>query len=173
MPSNVEIKARVRGDVRGLRERAGQLAAEPPTLLSQEDTFFETPRGRLKLRVPEEGPAELIWYERDDAAGPRSSEYLIAPVEKPEAMKRLLAACLGVRGVVRKERELFLAEDTRIHVDDVELLGCFIELEVVLPPEGDPGAGRQRCRELMGILGIDDDDLVDRAYIDLLEERGG
>jgi predicted adenylyl cyclase CyaB len=72
---------------------------------------------------------------------------------------------------VRKERELFLAADTRIHLDEVESLGHFLELEVMLSG-GDEAAGRARCSELMRALGVNDADLIDRAYIDMLEGVG-
>ena len=172
MPSNIEIKARINGDARSVRARARKLATQAPTIMRQEDTFFVTPRGRLKLRVPDHGVAELIYYERADEIGPRSSTYAVAAVEDPSALKEVLTACLGIRGVVRKERELFLAGDTRIHVDDVEGLGLFLELEVALPGEDRREAVRRRCRELMDALGVGDEDLVDRAYIDLLIARG-
>jgi adenylate cyclase class IV len=171
MPSNVEIKARVRGDPRSLRRRAAELATEAPLLMRQKDTFFCTPRGRLKLRESEVGPAELIYYERANECGPRPSVYRTVPVADAPLLGSVLAACLGVRGVVSKERELFLARDTRIHLDDVALLGRFVELEVMLSCETELERGRERCRELMEALGVVEEDLVDRSYIDMLEGR--
>jgi len=170
MPSNVEIKARVRSDLARLRDRAAELATEAPSLMRQEDTFFRTPRGRLKLRVPRPGAAELIYYERTDESGPKCSVYSVAPVADAPALRAVLEESLGIRGVVRKTRELFMAGDTRIHIDDVESLGRFLELEVVLSGGGE-AAGRARCREIMETLGVDDADLVGRAYIDMLEGR--
>jgi predicted adenylyl cyclase CyaB len=171
MPTNVEIKARVRGDVRDLRRRAAGLATEASVRLRQEDVFFRTSHGRLKLRVPDSGSAELIYYERADECGPRCSVYFAAPVADPAALRRVLEAAFGVRGVVRKERELFLARDTRIHLDHVESLGHFLELEVMLSGDASPEAGGDRCRELMEVLGVKEADLVERAYVDLLGEN--
>jgi adenylate cyclase class IV len=168
MPSNIEIKAWVRSDFVRLRGRVAQLATETPSLMRQVDTFFRTPRGRLKLRVPSPGSVELIYYERADESGPRRSVYFVAPVADPPALRAVLEESLGIRGVVRKTRELFIAGDTRVHIDDVESLGRFLELEVMLS-DGGEAAGRTRCRELMDSLGVDDADLVDRAYIDMLE----
>ena len=170
MPSNIEIKARISGDLQHLRERAAGLSTEPPTLMRQEDTFFRTSRGRLKLRVPDPGSAELIYYERPNESGPTQSVYSVAPVSDVPALKRVLSESLGVRGVVRKERELFLAADTRIHIDAVESLGAFLELEVMLSGRSE-AIGHARCRELMQALGVDDADLLDLAYIDMLEGR--
>lgn len=171
MPANIEIKAWIRGDLESLRERVARLATESPQMIRQEDTFFRTPRGRLKLRVATPGAAELIYYERADASGPRRSVYSVVAVADAPALRRLLEASLGVRGVVRKTRELFLVGDTRIHIDDVESLGRFLELEVMLSGE-DETAGHARCRELMQALGVDGADLVDRAYVDLIEGEG-
>jgi adenylate cyclase class IV len=173
MPSNVEIKAQVRGDPQRLRRRAAELATEAPILMRQKDTFFCTPRGRLKLRESDIGPAELIYYERANECGPRPSVYSVAPVADASVLRAVLAAGLGVRGVVSKEREMFLAQDTRIHLDDVASLGRFVELEVMLSGEIELERGRKRCRELMEALGVADGDLVERAYIDMLEERAG
>jgi len=167
MPVNIEIKARLRDDGRRVRELAGALATEAPTSMRQEDTFFHTPRGRLKLRVPTPGSAELIYYERADDSGPRRSIYFAAPVADAAALRHVLEGALGVRGVVRKTRELFLVHDTRIHIDDVEGIGRFLELEV-MSSGTDDAAGRARCHELMRALGVDESDLVERAYIDML-----
>ena len=169
MPTNVEVKIRIKGDLEGLRERAGALAGQPSKLIRQEDTFFRTPRGRLKLRVPDTGSAELIYYERTNGPGPKPSVYIVARVDDPAALKAVLSAALGVRGVVRKQRELFLAGNTRIHLDDVEGLGSFLELEVVLSDSDAPAPASQRCLELMNLLGAREGDLVECAYIDLLE----
>ena len=78
---------------------------------------------------------------------------------------------LGVLGCVRKTRELFLVGQTRIHLDEVEGLGVFAELEVVLLDGQDPQDGVLIATDLMCELGIRDDDLIDGAYIDLLEKR--
>jgi adenylate cyclase class IV len=174
MPSNIEIKAWARGDPQHLRDRAAGLTTQIPSVIRQEDTFYRTPRGRLKLRVPASGPAELIYYERASESGPRRSAYSVAPVADPSAMKRVLEESLGVRGVVRKTRELFIAVDTRIHLDEVESLGRFLEIEVVLSGSDDGvgvAAGHARCRELMRTLGVQEADLLCDAYIDMLESR--
>ena len=139
-----------------------------PPRYEQEDTFFCVPRGRLKLRVSNAAPAELIYYERADESGPTRSIYFAAHIDDPTAMKRVLQMSLGIRGVIRKTRELFLASNTRIHIDDVESLGRFIELEVMLAGESE-AAGHKKCREMMHALGIDEAALIDCAYIDMLE----
>jgi adenylate cyclase class IV len=168
---NVEIKARAT-DPRALHERAERLSGGPPTLLRQEDTFFRCPGGRLKLRVLSDNRAELIHYDRPDARGPSACRYTVCPIERPVLLREALAGSLGVRGSVRKVRRLYLVGNTRIHVDEVEGLGAFVELEVVLTSEQTVVEGERTARELMGELGIDPGDLVESAYIDLLESGG-
>ncbi len=172
MPVNVEIKARV-GDVDSLRERIRVLAGRDARVLRQEDTFFQVPSGRLKLRVIDGTQGELIYYDRDDELGPTPSTYLISPVADPEGLKEVLSGALGVRGVVRKERELFMVGRTRVHLDDVEGLGWFMELEVVLALGESADTGQADVQELLEALLIQPGDLADKAYIDLVESRAG
>ncbi len=171
MPRNVEIKARVR-DMDAIHARAAALSDAPAIVLEQEDTFFHVPDGRLKLRVFPDGKGELIAYRRPDAVGAKTSEYFVFRTPHPDALKRLLTEALGVRGIVRKRRLLFLIGQTRIHLDEVEGLGTFLELEVVLS-DGQPEAeGETIARRLLVDLGVRDEDRIAAAYIDLLEAEG-
>jgi predicted adenylyl cyclase CyaB len=113
----------------------------------------------------------LISYHRPDAEGPKASSYAIARTADARALRQVLAAALSVRGVVRKKRLLLLAGRTRIHLDEVEGLGSFMELEVVLAEGDDPVAGEKEAADLMKLLGIKSTDLVRGAYIDLMEEK--
>ena len=167
MGRNVEIKARVR-DAGQLRSRVAEIADAPPEIIEQEDTFFHVAKGRLKLRVFEGGNGELIYYRRPDAAGPKTSEYEIAPVADPAALKIILERVLGVSGVVRKRRELHMVGRTRIHLDDVDGLRDFIELELVLRQAENIETAQREAEELLETLDIDRASLVKGAYVDLL-----
>jgi adenylate cyclase class IV len=169
---NIEIKARA-SDFVAQRVRAAELSGRPPEMLRQEDTFFGTRRGRLKLRSLGGGRGELIYYEREDREGPTESRYMILPTHEAPALRAALSQALGVSGTVRKEREVYLVEGTRIHFDSVQRLGEFIELEAVLAPGESADDGHARVSELLEALGISSEDLVDRAYIDLLLEGAG
>jgi len=171
MPANVEIKARLR-DPERVRRFLEEATGGPPAPLEQEDTFFPVPQGRLKLRILGRGRGELIAYRRTGAPGPKVSEYLIVPTTEPALLRDALATALGVRGTVRKTRLLFLVGATRIHLDTVDRLGDFIELEVVLRPGQSIARGEEVARELMGWLGIAEADLLETAYIDMLERLG-
>jgi adenylate cyclase len=165
MPHNVEIKARVT-DLPLMRQRAAGIAGRPPQVLEQEDVFFSVPRGRLKMRT-QNGAAELIYYLRENTSGPKESRYLRIPVSDPIATRSMLSVIHGERGIVRKTRWLYLVGQTRIHIDRVEDLGDFLELEVVLR-EGQPiDEGTAIARDLMSRLEIGEDQLIDRAYIDV------
>ena len=169
MARNVEIKARVH-DLDATRRRAAALAQGPSELISQVDTFFVVPRGRLKVRQFGDGSGELIAYDRADEAGPKQSSYIVASSADAHALCAALARALAVRGRVVKRRELYLVGRTRVHLDEVERLGAFLELEVVLQ-DGEPmEAGEREARDLMRRLGVEAKDLVTGAYLDLLEE---
>jgi len=170
MPRNAEVKARVR-DMSALRARAEALCDQPPTRLHQTDTFYRVPSGRLKLRVFPDRPCELIAYHRSDEAGAKTSEYHIVRSEDPEAFRRLLDAVLDVRGVVAKTRHLYLVGQTRIHIDEVEGLGSFMELEVVLREDQNEEEGAAIADELLERLGIESSDRLAGAYIDMLEAK--
>jgi predicted adenylyl cyclase CyaB len=170
MPRNVEIKARVT-NLAEVEMRAKPLAQRGPHLIYQEDIFFNAPRGRLKLRKFDHEHGELIYYERPDTLEPKESHYLRTSTAQPDALVETLVGALGLRGVVRKERTLYLVGQTRVHLDQVEGLGTYVELEVVLETAQTFEEGAQLAQQLMDMLGIQSDDLVERAYIDLLEEQ--
>jgi adenylate cyclase class IV len=171
MARNVEIKARV-ADPSALRARAAALADGGPVEIAQDDTFFPCPNGRLKLRAfgpgDAAGPGELIFYQRADRAGPKTSVYRRTPTADPEGLREALTQAWGAVGRVRKQRTLYRVGRTRVHLDRVEGLGDFVELEVVLADGEAPAAGEAEAQALMARLGIDAAALVEGAYLDLL-----
>jgi predicted adenylyl cyclase CyaB len=164
---NVEIKARV-ADLAAVEARAAAIADSGPVDISQDDTFFTCPRGRLKLRQLAPDHGQLIHYQRPDQGGPKLSDYVIAPTPDPAALREALTRAYGVAGRVRKHRRLYLAGRTRIHLDRVEGLGDFMELEVVLDAGDDTAGGEAEARRIMLALGVDERDLIEGAYVDLL-----
>jgi predicted adenylyl cyclase CyaB len=167
--ANVEIKARVANPDQ-LALKAKDLSGGEPEVLRQEDVFFDVPRGRLKLRTIGGAQSELIAYSRPDREGPTTSSYVVTRVEDPVGVREALSTTLGETGVVRKTRYLSLVGRTRVHLDDVEGLGWYMELEVVMRQGEDAAVGEGEARRLMTALGVVDDDLVDRSYLDLLKE---
>jgi adenylate cyclase class IV len=172
MPANIEIKARVQ-DFARLKAQAESLSDSPVQVIPQVDTFFHIPQGRLKLRELAPDHAQLVWYTRADDTGPKRSDYHIYDTGDPEQLKSTLALALGVRGVVKKIRYLYLAGQTRIHLDDVQGLGYFMELEVVMRPDQSDAEGQVIAEDLMEKLGIAPGDLLDGAYMDMIEKNFG
>ena len=171
MAQNVEIKASIKNYSR-LADIVSKLADEGPDLLNQEDTFFNCPHGRLKLRKFSENQGELIFYKRVNLPGPKLSEYQILPTNNPVLFWNILAASLGVIGVVRKKRTLFKIAQTRIHLDHVEGLGDFLELEVVLNDHQGVDFGESIAKELLERLEIKSESLMEKSYLELLLEKG-
>jgi predicted adenylyl cyclase CyaB len=170
MARNVEIKARIES-VEALTPRAAALADQGPTEIVQDDTFFACPKGRLKLRAFSATSGQLIFYQRPDQAGPKESFFLISPTSAPDTLREALTLAYGQAGRVRKHRTLFLAGRTRIHLDRVEDLGDFLELEVVMA-DGEPvEAGVAVAHDLLAKLGVSPTQLIERAYVDLLNDR--
>ncbi len=132
------------------------------------DANNNVPFGRLKLRKLAGGSAELIQYHRNDSREPKESRYVFFRTEDPEGLKAVLAKALGIRGIVLKRRTVYFYGQTRIHLDQVEGLGAFIELEVVLDPGQDIRYGTAVAEDLMSKLEIEKEDLVAGAYVDLL-----
>jgi predicted adenylyl cyclase CyaB len=175
MPRNVEIKAWVE-DLEALDRRVRELARErgagEPEVLYQRDTFYGIRDGRLKIRDFGDGTAELIFYRRPDDAGPTTSHYCRVETRDPEGLGELLAEALGVVGEVVKKRWVWVIGRTRIHLDRVERLGDFLEIEVVLADDETEADGAAVARELMTALGISEEDLVEGAYLDLHDGSG-
>lgn len=167
MAQNIEIKARV-PDLAVVEARARSVADQGPFDLAQDDTFFACSNGRLKLRELAPDHGEVIFYQRPDISGPKLSQYFISPTLSPSVLRDTLARALGVVGRVRKRRRLYLAENTRIHLDQVEGLGAFLELEVVLSRTQSIADGEAVAHRLMSLLGISNADLEPVAYVDLL-----
>jgi predicted adenylyl cyclase CyaB len=170
MPRNIEIKACI-ASVDSLVPRAAAISDQGPVEIVQDDTFFACDAGRLKLRAFSSESGELIFYRRADVAGPKESFYLRSPTGDPDTLRETLSLAFGVVGRVRKHRTLFIAGRTRIHLDRVNDLGHFLELEVVLEEHESPRAGVEQAHTLMERLGVEPSQLVSGAYVDLLGTR--
>lgn len=169
MPRNVEIKASVQS-LEKLLERVLNMTDSPPEYIDQDDTFFNCENGRLKLREFTNGTGELIFYKRSNAEGPKTCDYEIVPVEDVDSARKVLSLAYGQSGRVRKRRTVYMIGRTRVHLDEVEDLGTYMELEVVLDEEESEINGEREAHELMASLGIEAGALIDRPYVDLIHE---
>jgi len=168
MSSNIEVKVKASNFLRQMSIAEG-ISDVTPEVLHQEDTFFNVPQGRLKLRVLGTEVGELIFYDRPDRGGVKESNYIISKIPDPASLKVALASALGIAGSVRKKRYLFRSGQTRIHFDEVEGLGEFIELEYVIKEGQDRGKAEEFVKGLMRKLGVLEKDSISNAYVDLIK----
>ncbi len=172
MPTNIEIKAILK-DRRAVEAAAARLSDVGPEKILQEDVFFRCEGARLKLRVFAPDRGELIRYERANVAELRESHYLIARTPDPQTLLDILTKTLGRIGVVKKTRTVYLIGQTRVHLDEVQGLGEFLELEVVLRPGQSEAEGRSIAAALLSEFGIGHEHIITAAYIDLLARQEG
>lgn len=171
MPKNLELKARSHS-ITESHERAKSAGAAFAGELHQTDKYFRVAEGRLKLREIQGQGAELIAYKRPDTDDERISAYTKTPVEEPAVLGEMLAGVLGMLVRVKKVRWLYLLEGSRIHLDEVEELGSFLEFEVPVRDEERATATMATLRALFGVTGTD---IVRESYSDLLirKKQGG
>ena len=165
----VEIKARCT-DHETLRRKLKEWGAEFLRRDTQVDIFYNVPRGRLKLRHSEFENL-LIGYQRPDISGPKHCRLNLYSCSDTEALDRVLTDCLGRKLIIKKEREHYILGNVKFHLDCVERLGTFMEIEVL----GKRGVDkvedlRAVCEDFMNRCGVKTEDLVEQAYADLLEE---
>jgi adenylate cyclase len=165
---NLEIKGKI-ADVEAFQLSAVACGAKKQGILVQKDTYFPVREGRLKVRQEGDGRGELIFYRREeDGSAERWSDWSACPLADPAAACAVLGAALGVKGVVEKERTLYLFRSARIHIDRVMGLGDFFEIES--KAEKDEEEARQTFQHLLQVLPIDENAQVQCSYIDLLEK---
>ena len=164
---NIEIKARLL-DPAALELRLQKLPARFVASFRQRDVFFTSPQGRLKLRFVNDA-AELIYYVRSDDAAVRGSDYQRQPVSDGEGLCGILEAALGSCGEVRKQRRLYLLDNIRVHIDEVDGLGSYMEVEAVIDAEHNEATCQQATQSLLRELEIAPADFEARAYVDLLQ----
>ncbi len=167
MGINIEIKARC-DDLDIFKSKLLQLPVTFEGEDFQVDTFFNVPQGRLKLRESILYGNILIPYLRPDQDGPKQSDYELIPISDPQRLKGLLGKIFGIKGEVRKKRQIYLFENVRIHLDEVEKLGNFIEFEAVVDDEKAINENKDKTQWLSNYFEIANDQLVELAYMDLL-----
>ena len=165
---NIEVKARCPNPEK-IEEHLHRLHARYVGEDHQTDTYFKVPGGRLKLR---EGRIEnaLIRYNRSENPGLKRSDVILYEVgEAMPALKHILEDTLGTEIIVRKQRKIFFIENVKFHIDRVEKLGDFVEIEAI-DRDGSVGEPtlRKQCEYYMDRLGISESDLVTGSYSDLL-----
>lgn len=169
--NNIEIKARC-SDAAFIRTYLQQQNADFKGTDFQTDTYFRVNNGRLKLR---QGNIEnsLIYYNRENKAGPKLSEVTLFKVkEENELLKKALSQANGVKVEIRKKREIYFIENVKFHIDEVEGLGSFVEIEAI-DVDGSKGLNfiKQQCDFYVAELQIKEDDLLTESYSDMLMKK--
>src|SRR5690606_21167059 len=170
---NIEIKAKCKnpGSVRDYLKKNN---AEFKGTDHQTDIYFKCNHGRLKLRTGNIEKA-LIAYDRNNQAGPKGSSFSLAKLENTEAVREALTRSLGIKVIVDKRREIWYLDNVKFHIDEVDGLGSFMEIEAGnLLADLDIEALKEQCELHMKALGIKDEDLLQYSYSDMLmeQERG-
>jgi predicted adenylyl cyclase CyaB len=164
---NIEIKARCQRP-EFVRQWLIDQGARFVGTDQQTDTYFQVSKGRLKLR---EGNIEnnLIYYERADQNGPKSSVFELFPVEDAARLKQMLSASLGIKVVVKKKREIYFIDNVKFHIDEVPGLGHFVEIEAGnLHSSHKEAELREQCNHYMRMLEINPGELLQSSYSDML-----
>lgn len=180
--TNFEFKARLH-DMQHVKAALLTRAANFAGVLQQTDTYFHVSGGRLKLReivyesqtapAPQRAEIQLIFYQRPDHAAVKRSDYHIAPIGDAVTLREVLALALGVRVIVKKRRTLYLLPmknggNIRIHLDQVEGLGDFVEVEAVAPADEFSAAAEAEAQDLLQAFHITENELISGSYADLL-----
>ncbi len=169
---NIEIKARVE-NLDEVLQLALQLGAREQGVQVDTDTYFHVPLGRLKLRVHEgNAGGTLIAYHRPDSTESRLSDYTLVPIDDSDALRAALTQTLGILATVRKSRRVLLYGATRIHLDVVDGLGCFVELETVLNGQALDQAEAEH-RHVRDALRLDQAERIAVSYCDLFMAHSG
>jgi len=164
----VELKAKVRS-LEVLKVRLLGIGGRRIGSFRQVDTYFAIPRGRLKIRETDRGKSQLVYYFRRSSRGPKISDVHLTPLPDPKTMKTILSDVLGVKSVVRKEREVFRIRGVQVHLDHVDRLGNFIEFEKVVEAEALKIArARKQLATLLRELGVPAGNLQRASYGELL-----
>ena len=170
MHLNVEIKAKSNNNDE-IRKILNEQHADFKGTAKQTDTYFKVKFGRLKLR---EGNIEnnLIHYNREEKAGPKQSEVILYKSEPGSSLKSILLNSLEVLVVVEKSREIYFIENVKFHLDEVDRLGSFVEIEAI-DKNGDWGKEKllEQCQYYMQLFGIDEINLLENSYSDMLMDK--
>ena len=167
---NVEIKAKC-NNADNIRNYLLANNADFKGIDEQTDTYFNVPNGRLKLR---EGKIEnnLIYYERTNQRGPKNSHFQLVKVEDAKGLKEVLTKSMGVKSVVKKNREIFYIRNVKFHIDEVPGLGSFVEIEAGnILADLTREQLKEQCDFYMLKFEIIPEDLVDVSYSDLVLKR--
>jgi len=164
---NSEIKAKINrpDEIKKILE---SLSADYKGCDLQTDTYFNIKNGRLKIR---EGEIEnsLIHYDRKNTTDPTLSNISYTKVPKKNDIKDVLRSALGVLVEVKKARHIYFIDHVKFHIDHIQGLGDFIEIEVIdRENEYSEKMMHKLCKHYMLLLKVEESDLLTHSYSDML-----
>ncbi|MEI7657097.1 MAG: class IV adenylate cyclase [Phycisphaerae bacterium] len=172
---NLEFKAELREPAIA-REVCRSLGATLIGTMHQVDTYFRMASGRLKRREirvdvpPGESPAEpeveIIFYERPNEVGAKVSRFRIYSEQR--AAEVFGREPLPIWLVVKKVRTLYMLDNTRIHLDQVEGLGWFLEFEHLMSRDKPIEEARGEIARLRQVFSMVVGEPIDCGYSDLI-----
>ncbi len=170
MPINIEIKAHCR-DLKKIRDILTSQNAESKGTDHQTDTYFNSKRGRLKLR---EGNIEnnLIHYERENTEGSKESKFTLYKTEQDSNLKAILEIAIGNKCTVVKDREIYFIENVKFHLDTVKDLGTFVEIEASNKDNNlTKDKLQEQCNFYIKLLQINAKDFISDSYSDMIQRN--
>jgi len=167
MPLNLELKIRLDSFIE-VKEHLNKIKAEYKGILNQRDVYYTSISGLLKLRTVN-GSQELIRYNRDESGNNRFSDYHVMHINAPDA-ESFFNEILASETVVEKQRELYLFDNTRIHLDMVEGLGNFLELETLVISSKEDA--EKRFARIVELLKLDLSKQIKASYKNLKDNLG-
>ena len=171
MPRNIELKARL-ADLQAAQSAARALGIELRGVEKQRDTYFKVGEGRLKLRQrwieDDRVDSQLIFYRRANESAAKGSDYTLIAIADGEGLRAILGAALGVLVEVTKRRVVYLYDNVRIHLDEVDRLGCFLEFEAIVDATCDDARAHDKVARLQMHFALRADQLLRGSYSDLL-----
>jgi adenylate cyclase class IV len=162
MPINLELKIKT-DNFTEIKELLTDIKAEYKGILNQRDVYYQSISGLLKLRTVN-GSQELIRYDRDESGENRFSDYHVMHITAPDAEK-FFNEVLTTETVIEKKRELYIFNNTRIHLDTVTDLGNFLELETLVISDKDDA--EKRFAEIVALLKLDMSKQIKASYKNL------
>ncbi len=164
---NYEFKAKAI-NIRKLEQKLLELN---PVYIGEDhqiDTYYDVPKGRLKLR---EGNIEnaLIYYERHNISNAKQSDILLYKLQPDKSLKDILGKLHGIKIIVNKKRKIYFINNVKFHFDTVKELGTFIEVEAIDQDQQiDVPKLKEQCDKYFSFFGLKDSDYISSSYSDLL-----
>lgn len=170
MRKNYEIKISVK-DIKELEKAVRKLLRSKKHkhfIESQKDIYYNIDGGRLKLRIINDEIGNLIYYNRNEHNKKRVSNYIISATKNFNELDEILRKLFDIFIIVDKRREIYTYEKVRIHLDKVNKLGSFLEIEVIYDSLKD---AKKIMNDLLNYFSLNENEFIKDSYSDLLTHK--